>query len=127
MVFLSASFGEASNYGRSEKKNIDTYHIKLDNPLVVEGPTDAALLKNAWEKLHPGKQYPKGPINSKKWQARDKQNASALSKSSYDAIIYKKSNGNHEVQIAKKDSGKLIKTKSTKHSGKLYDYKGDWV
>ena len=102
MIFLSASFGEASNYGRESNKNIDTYHIKLNNPLVVTGSTDGEMLKNAWEKLHPGKPYPKGPMNSKKWQTRDRENASALSKSSYDAIIYKKSSGRHEVQVSKK-------------------------
>ena len=127
MIFLSASFGEASNYGKESNKNIDTYHIKLDNPLVVTGSTDGEMLKNAWEKLHPGKSYPKGPMSSKKWQTRDKENASALSKSSYDAIIYKKPSGRHEVQISKKDAGKLTKTKTTKHSGKFYTYDNRWI
>ena len=127
MIFLSASFGEASNYGKESNKNIDTYHIKLNNPLVVNGSTDGEMLRNAWEKLHPGKSYPKGPMTSKKWQTRDKENASALSKSSYDAIIYKKPSGRHEVQIAKKDANRLVKTKTTKHSGKMYTYDDRWV
>lgn len=127
MVFLTASFGEASNYGHSSQRDIDTYQIYLSNPLVVEGPTDAAMLRNAWIKLHPGKEYPKGPITDKKWQARDRQNASALSKSNYDGIIYKKSDGRHEVQISKKDVNKLKKVRSTKHSGKFYTYKGEWI
>ena len=127
MIFLSASFGEASNYGKDSKTDIDTYHIKITNPLVVSGSTDGEMLKNAWEKLHPGKSYPKGPVTSKKWQSRDKENATALSKSPYDAIIYKKSSGRHEVQISKKDAGRLIKTKTTKHSGKLYTYDNRWI
>lgn len=127
MIFLSASFGEASNYGKESNKNIDTYHIKLNNPLVVNGSTDGEMLRNAWEKLHPGKSYLKGPMTSKKWQTRDKENASALSKSSYDAIIYKKPSGRHEVQIAKKDANRLVKTKTTKHSGKRYTYDDRWV
>jgi hypothetical protein len=127
MIFLSASFGEASNYGKESNKNIDTYHIKLNNPLVVNGSTDGEMLRNAWEKLHPGKSYPKGPMTSKKWQTRDKENASALSKSSYDAIIYKKPSGRHEVQITKKDANKLVKTKTTKHSGKRYTYDNRWI
>lgn len=127
MIFLSTSFGEASNYGKEQNKNIDTYHIKLNNPLVVTGSTDGEMLRNAWEKLHPGKSYPKGPMTSKKWQTRDKENASALSKSSYDAIIYKKPSGRHEVQIAKKDVNRLVKTKTTKHSGKFFTYDNRWI
>lgn len=93
---------------------------------MVSGSTDGEMLKNAWEKLHPGKSYPKGPVTSKKWQSRDRENASALSKSPYDAIIYKKSGGRHEVQISKKDANKLNKIKTTKHSGKFYTYDNKW-
>lgn len=132
MIFFSTSFGEASNYGKSHgdspNKDIDTYHIKINNPLVVTGSTDVEMLRNAWEKLHPGKQYPKGPIDSKKWQKADKQNAKALLDSPYDAIIYLKPKGRHEIMIPKKQADKqLNKVKTTKHSGKFYNYKDEWV
>lgn len=114
--------------GDSANKNIDTYHVKLNNPLVVTGSTDAEMLRNAWEKLHPGEPYPnKGPITSKQWQKTDKQNAKALLDSEYDAIIYLKPKGRHEIQIPKKQSDKLNKVKTTEHSGKFYNYKDEWV
>lgn len=127
MIFLSASFGDASNYGKDTNGNIDTYQIQLNNPLVVTGDTDVAMLRKAYSILNPDRRLPTGGITSKKWQQMDKQNASALNKSQYDGIIYKKNNGRHEVQISKKRVNELKQTKTTKHSGKLYDYKGDWI
>lgn len=130
MVFLSASYGEASNYGKDQgygSKNIDTYQIQLSNPLVVRGDTDGEMLKSAWETLHPNKEYPKGPMTSSKWQRLDKQNASALAKSPFDSIIYLKKSGRHEVQVPKSRVSELKKTKSDRHSGKFYTYENKWI
>ena len=130
MIFLSASYGEASNYGKDKgygAKNIDTYHVEISNPLVVKGDTDGELLRNAWISLHPNQQYPKGAMNDSKWQRLDRQNAEALKTSRYDAIIYLKKSGRHEVQIPKYLSNKLKLIKSDRHSGKFYTYDNRWV
>lgn len=126
MIFLSASPDETALYSfgrdKSTGKNADSfeqYQLKIKNPLVVEEGSDRDNVIAAWKALHPGQDpgLKTSGLPARKWQQMDKQNAKALADSPYDAIIYKKSNGNHEVQIPKSSAESLKKTNSYKYSG----------
>lgn len=121
MIFLSASPAETSKYVHEEdgRTTFEQYQVNIKNPLVVSEDTDRNNVIAAWKALHPGED-PKiktSGLPAKKWQQMDKQNAKALENSEYDAIIYKKANGRHEVQIPKSSGSSLKKTNS-------YDSKG---
>lgn len=134
MAFFSASPAEVSLYAFARHKikasdgngytledadSFSQYRVKLNNPLVVHESSDRNNVIAAWKKLHPGED-PKIKTNglpAKKWQQMDKQNAKALVNSPYDAIIYKKDNGHHEVQIPLASIGNVKKTNTYKYSG----------
>lgn len=143
MVFLSASPEETATYAFSgvETKSpsggktwrmhdtFEQYEVDLKNPLVVSEGTDRDNVIAAWKALHPG-QDPNvrtSGLPARKWQQMDKQNAKALQESPYDAIIYKKADGRHEVQIPKSQSNSLKKTNSYKYEGQLFNANGEWV
>lgn len=129
MIFLSASLGESMEYGSAgNHSTVERYQIDVKNPLVVSEDSDRNNLIAAWKALHPGED-PKvktSGMPAKKWQQMDKQNAKALEKSDYDAIIYKKPNGRHEVQIPKSASNNLTLKKKINRPDLIYNKKGEW-
>lgn len=115
MIFLSASALESTGY-QHDRVSLEQYQIDIKNPLVVSEDTDRNNVIAAWKALHPGED-PKiktSGLPARKWQQMDKQNAKALEKSDYDAIIYKKADGKHEVQIPKSSADRLTKKNSYK-------------
>lgn len=129
MIFLSASLGETLAYARSSSVNtMERYQIDIKNPLIVSEDTDRNNVIAAWKALHPGED-PKiktSGLPAKQWQRMDKQNAKALESSPYDAIIYKKANGRHEVQIPKSSASKLKMDKSIKYPNMVYNSENRW-
>lgn len=129
MVFLSASLGETLAYARSSDVNtMERYQLDIKNPLIVSEDTDRNNVIAAWKALHPGED-PKiktSGLPARKWQQMDKQNAKALESSPYDAIIYKKANGRHEVQIPKSSVDKLKIDKSIKYPDMVYNKDNRW-
>lgn len=141
MIFLSASLGESNDYAQYRTitnpdgskrldplSSIERYKLDIKNPLVVSEDTDRNNLVAAWKALHPG-QDPKlktSGMPARKWQQMDRQNAKALENSDYDAIIYKKPNGRHEVQIPKSSRDSLKLTKKVNRPGISLGKDGKW-
>lgn len=113
MVFLSPKKEVADSYAFSHNgENTKEYEVRLEKPLVIDGPTDVACITKAYNTLHPEKPH-KGELTSSKWISYDKANASALNKnaSGYDSIIYIINGKPAEVQVsAKKAKIDLKKT-----------------
>ena len=119
MLFFSPDKAGADQYADLHDNKTGQYTVEIKNPLVITGETDPQCVRRAWEALHPGKKA-KSPDGSK-WVTMDKQNASALSKSEYDAIIYKIGDEPHEIQIPARQAKRLSKiaTYSTTKWGSL--------
>lgn len=129
MIFLSASLGESMRYGAtSGHETVERYQLKLKNPLVVSEDSDRDNVIAAWKALHPGEDpgIKTSGLPARKWQQMDKQNAEALVDSPYDAIIYKKSDGRHEVQIPKSASDSLVLKKKINRPSLTYNKDGEW-
>lgn len=121
MIFLSADALESTGY-QHDRVSLEQYQLNIKNPLVVSEDTDRNNVIAAWKALHPGED-PKiktSGLSAKKWQQMDQQNAKALEKSDYDAIIYKKADGKHEVQIPKSSANRLTKKNSYKLEKGMY-------
>lgn len=115
MVFFDASFDEASWYSyrplnlKSAPDTVEEYDLQISNPLYVQADSKADAVLQAWKTLHPEgdpkvkikTQDGKTTMNSTDWQKIDKQNAKALEKSGYDAIVIQDGSGHHEVQVHK--------------------------
>lgn len=134
MIFLSASPEEVTRYAFAREKipaadgngytirdaeSFEQYQLDIKNPLVVNESSDRDNVIAAWTALHPGED-PKvrtSGLPARQWQRMDRQNAQALENSEYDAIIYLKPNGTHEVQIPRSSVGSLRRTNSYAYSG----------
>ena len=86
------------------------YEVDIKNPLIIEGNGDVECINKAYKALHPDK--PKTINTASQWKSADSANASALSKSPYDAIIYIIEGKPSEIQIPKKRMKELEKTGS---------------
>lgn len=142
MIFLSASPAETARYAFAGVKipleggsytfksheSFEQYQVEIKNPLVVSESSDRNNVIAAWKTLHPGQDpnIKTSGLPAKKWQQMDKQNAKALVDSPYDAIIYVKSDGRHEVQIPKQSVDKLKKTNSYKYNNQRMSSDGTW-
>ncbi len=128
MIFFSPKKEGADSYASlHDSGNTGEYEVHLKNPLVINGTTDVECIKQAYEKLHPGKTL-KGPLTSSKWISCDKANASALNSGvgGYDSIVYVLNGEPHEVQVsakkAKRDVAKTGEYTTTKWSRSGYTY-----
>lgn len=129
MIFLSASLGESMKYGETQHQGtVERYQLDIKNPLVVSESSDRDNVIAAWKALHPGEDpgIKTSGLPAKKWQQMDKQNAKALADSPYDAIIYKKADGRHEVQIPKSSSNALVLKKKIDRPNLTYNKNGEW-
>lgn len=106
-VFLTTDRSVADTYSQGGERAVGEYKVQINNPLVIDGEGyDTVALRNAWIALHPGKtvqdyskEIVKGGMTEAKWKKADKQNAAALLKSPYDAVVYKNGDKVREVWI----------------------------
>lgn len=122
----TVSYTETDPYDRSDTRTV-TY-TKIGPDTWKGKDTDRNNVIAAWKALHPGKDpnIKTSGLPARKWQQMDKQNAKALADSPYDAIIYKKADGRHEVQIPKSQSDSLKKTNSYKYGGQRFSGNGEY-
>ena len=86
------------------------YEVEIKNPLIIKGGGDSECINKAYAALHPDK--PKLVQNGSQWKKADAENASALNKSEYDAIIYIINGKPSEIQVTKKRIKDVKKTGS---------------
>lgn len=112
IIFMTTSRATAETYQDtgSTHRDVNTYSLNISNPLVIDGEgMDTVALRKGWLALHPGKtmaDYRKklgsGGLTAKKWQQLDRENATGLNASPYDAVVYKNGNKIKEVWVSKK-------------------------
>lgn len=127
LVFFTPSKDDAyyySLFSDREEGKFDEYEISYSSPLVVSGTTDRERLKTAWQVLHPEDELKPQEVMStaqlaKWWQRLDRQNATALKKQGYDALVLKDSKTNKvvEVQLLAK-TAKMKKNRSVTYKNK---------
>ena len=107
-VFLTTDKSVADSYSQGGERAVGEYKVQINNPLVIDGEGyDTVALRKAWLALHPGTtidDYKKeivkgGGMTEAKWKKADRQNAAALLKSPYDAVVYKNGDKVKEVWV----------------------------
>ena len=115
-IFTAAYKHVAHAYGDDEiKQNVDTYHIDIKNPLVIEGSNAVDVLRKTYKHLF-GKEI-KEPLDSITWPNYDKKIANRLKNTKYDAIITKEAGRAMEIQVPASRRGELNLVKSQTRSG----------
>lgn len=109
MLFFAPSKEGADAYASLHDGKTSQYHVRIKNPLVVDGKTDVECINKAYTALHGGKTL-KSLITGSQWIKADASNARELSKNGYDAIIYTIDGDPHEIQVTQSRKNDLTKT-----------------